>query len=93
MSVSQALVRKQFLVTKSNVKKIESIAKKQGASATEIVRKAIESFDPDSLDQVSGGEQELLNLAVEGVNEAIKATRKTRLSLDKTLKKLSASNI
>lgn len=88
MMSGTALVRKQFLVTESHIEKIESIAKKQGTSATEVVRKAIDSFEPDSLIEVNEKQQELLDFAVDQVNEAIQLTKKTRRILNKNLKSM-----
>ncbi|GBE07653.1 hypothetical protein BMS3Abin11_00762 [bacterium BMS3Abin11] len=40
------LIRKQYLVSKSNVRKLEKFASKQGKSAAQIVREAIDAYDP-----------------------------------------------
>lgn len=80
------LLRKQFLVTPANVSKLEALAKASGTSATDIVRKAIDAYDPEGLDEM--GETELMALVSERLKEAIKATRATRRRLNKTLKSL-----
>ena len=85
-TADQTLLRKQFLVTQNNVRKIEKIAKSQGTSATNIVRQAIDAYDPDGLDSV--GESELLQLVSERLKEAIKDTQATRKRLNKTLKSM-----
>lgn len=88
MQTAQALVRKQYLVTEKNVKKLERIAKTKGTSATEIVRQAIDAYDPESLNAV--GENELMELVSARLKEAIADTQATRKRLRKTLSKLEA---
>lgn len=87
MSVgSRPLVRKQYLVSQQNISKLERLAKHKGTSATAIVRKAIEAYDPDGLNAL--GEQELLALVSTRLKEAIQTTQATRQKLNKTLKAL-----
>lgn len=83
------LLRKQYLVTPANVSKLEALAKANGTSATDIVRKAIDAYDPDGLDEL--GETELMSLVSERLKEAIKDTQATRRRLRKTLKALGSS--
>ena len=80
------LVRKQYLVSRKNVSKLERIAKRKGTSATAIVREAIEAYDPEGL--YSLGESELIALVSTKLKEAIQDTQSTRKKLDKTLKTL-----
>lgn len=87
-AVAEKLVRKQFLVYPSQVKKMEALAKKENASVAEMVRKAIIAFNPEN-DLSSMEESELLSLVSTRVKEAIVDTRNTRKRLDETLKKLS----
>ena len=82
------LIRKQFLVSESNVIKLEKIARSSGTSATEIVRRAIDAFDPESLH--NQGESDLIDLVSIRLQEAIADTRATRKKLDKSLKDLEA---
>ena len=84
----KSLIRKQFLVSESNVIKLEKIARSSGTSATEIVRRAIEAFDPESIH--SQGESDLIDLVSTRLQEAIAETRATRKRLDKSLKNLGA---
>ena len=84
----KSLIRKQFLVSESNVIKLEKIARSSGTSATEIVRRAIEAFDPESIH--SQGERDLIDLVSTRLQEAIAETRATRKRLDKSLKNLGA---
>lgn len=83
------LLRKQYLVTPANVSKLEALAKANGTSATDIVRKAIDAYDPDGLDEL--GETELMSLVSERLKEAIKDTQATRRRLRKTLKALGSN--
>ena len=85
-SEQTTLLRKQYLVTPENVTKLESLAKANGTSATDIVRKAIDAYDPEGLDEI--GESELMSLVSERLKEAIKDTQATRRRLNKTLKQL-----
>lgn len=86
MAAQSSLVRKQYLVTEENVKKIEALASIRGTSGAEIVRQAIDAYDP-----VASGEldaPELLELVSEKLKEAILATRKTRRKVSKVLRSL-----
>lgn len=82
------LLRKQYLVTEENVKKLELIAQNQGTSATDIVRKAIEAYDPNSLDCM--GEHDLMELLSSKLQETILDTQKTHQRLNKTLSRLES---
>jgi non-homologous end joining protein Ku len=88
MQTAEKLVRKQFLIYPTQAKKIELIAKKQKTSAAEMVRKAIDAFNPDALSDMA--ETELLELVRVRVKEAIMDTKKTRERLVSSLKKLEA---
>jgi membrane-bound ClpP family serine protease len=75
MSVTQSnLIRKQFLVTESNVKKLNQIASDRGTSATEVVRQAIDAYAPSEAETMEV--PELINLVAERLKDAVKATRK-----------------
>jgi len=88
MQAAEKLVRKQFLIYPTQIKKIESMAKRQKTSAAEMVRKAIDAFNPDAL--VNMAETELLELVSARVQEAIANTQKTRARLSAALNKLEA---
>ena len=88
MQTAEKLVRKQFLIYPTQVKKIESMAKRQKTSAAEMVRKAIDAFNPDALQDMA--ETELLELVSARVREAIVHTQKTRARLAAALNKLEA---
>ncbi len=91
MQVAEKLVRKQFLISPGQIKKIEFLAKKRNTSAAEMVRNAITAYNPDVPTDME--EFELLELVSTRVKEAITDTRKTRKNLDKTLKKLAVGAV
>ena len=91
MQTAEKLVRKQFLISPSQVKKIELLAKKNNTSAAKMVRDAIAAYNPDAPTDME--ESELLKLVSARVKEAVTDTRNTRKRLDKTLKKLSAGAV
>ena len=88
MQPTENLVRKQYLISPSQVKKIELLAKKQKKSAAEMVRNAIDAFNPDTSMDIK--ESELLDLVSARVKEAIANTQETRSRLKKTLEILAA---
>lgn len=91
MQVAEKLVRKQFLISTAQVKKLELLAKQKNTSAAEMVRNAITAYNPDVPADME--ESELLELVSMRVKEAIVDTRNTRKRLDKTLKKLSVGAV
>lgn len=78
------LVRKQFLIAPHQIKKLQLIAKKQNTSAADIVRMAIDAFNPET-SMAGMSENELFDLVSKRVKEAIAETEATRKLLDKTL--------
>jgi len=83
MQAAENLVRKQYLIAPHQIDKIKILAKKQKTSAAEVVRMAIDAFDPDEPGEVN--ESELLILVSSRVKEAIADTVTTRKRLNKTL--------
>jgi hypothetical protein len=86
MQTAEKLVRKQFLIYPTQAKKIELIAKRQKTSVAEMVRKAIDAFNPDALSDMA--DSELLELVRARVKEAIMDTKKTRERLSAALNRL-----
>ncbi len=84
------LIRKQFLVSKSNVRKLEQVASKQGKSAAQIVRQAIDAYDPQAADTIDSSE--LMSLVSTKLKEAIKSTQKANKKVAVTLKKLEGGH-
>jgi predicted DNA-binding protein len=69
------LMRRQYLVTEDQVAKLDSLSKREGVSATEIVRRAIESYHPDRDDAEL---ERLIDIMTESVREAVKEVRAAR---------------
>ena len=86
MQTAEKLVRKQYLISPRQVKKLETLARNQKTSAAEMVRNAIDAFNPDAPTDMQ--ESELLELVSARVQEAITNTRQTRNRLNKTLREL-----
>lgn len=86
----EKLIRKQYLLSSGNVKKLQQLAGEQGKSAAEIVRLAIDAYDPDAINDM--GQDELMALVSARIKEAIKDTQNTRKRLNQTLKKFGAEN-
>ena len=80
------LIRKQYLVSKRNVVKLERLAKSKETSATAIVRAAIDAYDPEGPSAL--GDNELMALVSTRLKEAIKDTQATRKKLNRSLKTL-----
>lgn len=88
ISHNQDLVRKQFYISKNQTKKLAAIAKKHKKSSAEIVRLAIDAYNPESTNDMEASE--LMELVSARLKDAIADTRKTRMRLDKTLTKFEA---
>ncbi|MFT5701638.1 MAG: hypothetical protein ACI8ZB_004533 [Desulforhopalus sp.] len=83
MQATGNLVRKQYMIAPHQIDKLKLLAKKQKTSAAEVVRMAIDAFNPDV--PVEMKESELFDLVSARVKEAIKDTQETRNRLKKTL--------
>lgn len=91
MQAVEKLVRKQFLISPRQINKLEILAKKQKTSAAEMVRNAIDAYNPDNLTSME--ESELLALVEERVREAIVDTQNTRKRLEKTFEELGLRGV
>ncbi len=89
MQVVEKLVRKQYLVSPVQIKKLDMLAKKENASAAQLVRAAIDAYNPDMPDDMQ--ESDLLHFALTRVKEAIADTRATRKRLEQTLRALAVA--
>jgi hypothetical protein len=69
------LVRQQYLVPRRSVAKLRQLSKQQKVSATEIVRRAIEAYDPGSETQAAQ-EAAALGLLAEVHGQLRKAMRR-----------------
>lgn len=81
------LVRKQFLISKDSVDKLEMLAKNGHISASEVVRQAIDSFDPQQPDNMDA--PELMALVSTRLKQAIDSTQKANKKIKTTLSLLS----
>ncbi len=90
MARSATLVRKQVLLSTENIEKLETVASKRKSSVAEVVRNAIDYFDPEG-DSASES-NELLEVASRKLKEAISDTQITRRRLNKTLKKIESGS-
>ena len=83
---SEGLVRKQFLVSANNIKKLQSLAKARKTSAAEIVRLAIDAYEPHGAGNLDS--EELMQLVSTRLKEAIESTQKANLKVTETLVQL-----
>lgn len=81
------LVRKQYLVSKDNVQKLEKLAHLKGTSAAEIVRNAIDAYDPRDIEDMTA--PDLMELVSAQLKATLAATKKTNQKVAKALKLLS----
>lgn len=88
---NQTLIRKQFFISEGQTEKLERIAKQKNKSAAEIVRLAIDAYNPDALNDME--ESELMELVSIRLKETIADTQKTRKHLSQTLKKLGVGAV
>lgn len=80
------LLRKQFLISSSQIEKLSALSLAKGKSEAEIVRLAIDAYEPENiaLDSVP----ELMELLDKRLKNAISSTRHANSVISKTLKKL-----
>jgi len=90
---TEKLVRKQFLILPSQIKKLDRLARDEGTSVAEIVRTAIDAYDPDTAIFADLDAPELMELVSTRLKEAIASTQKTNQAIDKALIKLSKRNL
>jgi predicted DNA-binding protein len=88
VATSEKMVRKQFLVPPSTVRRLEQLAAKRGTSASEIVRQAINSYEVEDAEAMQSAE--LMELVSVRLKEAIKSTRHAQRSVARSLKALSS---
>lgn len=90
---SEKLVRKQFLISPRQIEKLNRLARDEGTSVAQMVRQAIDTYNPDTA-AISGLDaSELMELASERLKEAITSTQKANRAVTKTLKRLSTRSI
>ena len=74
---------------KNQIKKLDRIARNEGTSVAEIVRVAIDNYNPDNAPFADLNAPELVDLVSTRLKEAIASTQKANRKIDSTLKKLS----
>ena len=80
------LVRKQFLISNNQLKKLSALSASKGKSEAEIVRLAIDAYDPEEIGISSV--PELLELLDKRLKDAIQSTRHSCSVVASTLKQL-----
>ena len=90
---AEKLVRKQFLISPSQVEKLNRLARDEGTSVAQMVRQAIDTYNPDTAAIADLDAPELMELASERLKEAITSTQKANRAVSNTLKKLSTRSI
>jgi uncharacterized membrane protein len=86
MQAAENLIRKQFLIYPGQIEKIERLAKQENTSAAEMVRKAIDAYNPEI--PADMGDHELMALVAARLKEAIADTVDTRRRVHAALDKL-----
>lgn len=81
------LIRKQFLVSSSHVEKLSSLSASEGKSEAEIVRLAIDAFDPKNAGNMNA--PQLMELVSQRLKEAITSTKHANKVVSKTLEMLA----
>ena len=90
---AEKLIRKQFLISASQVEKLNRLARNEGTSVAHMVRQAIDTYNPDTAVIADLDASELMELASERLKEAITSTQKANRTVSNTLKKLSKGSI
>ena len=87
MKPYEQLVRKQISLYPEQIKKLAGIARKEGTSIADIVRTAIDEYNPDISTDII--DPKLLDLVSARVKEALADTKQIRQKLNNTLKALN----
>ena len=80
-------MRKQYLVSEDNIKKIQALASTKGTSAANIVRLAIDAYDPSGFGDMDS--PEFMDFVSSKLEEAISATKQANRKVSRVLKTLS----
>ena len=80
------LVRKQFLISRSQIEKLSALSTTEGKSEAEIVRLAIDAFEPENAYNMNA--PELMELVSQRLKEAVISTKKASKVVSETLKNL-----
>lgn len=91
MSTQANLIRKQYLVSEDNIRKLNQLADSRGTSAAAIVRQAIDAYDPHGAVDMEA--PELMELVHEKLKEAITATKTANKKVARALKSLDEASV
>ena len=91
MHVAPKMIRKQILIYPKQAKKIEALAKRKKTSAAEMMRQAIDAFNPDAM--VDMAESELFGLASAKVKKTLADTIAMRKRVTAALDKIEAGRL
>jgi cAMP phosphodiesterase len=86
--VNGSLIRKQFLVSYSQVEKLSFLSASEGKSEAEIVRLAIDAFDPNGASNINT--PELMELVAQRLELAIRSTQQANAVVAKALENLAS---
>ena len=86
-SDNENLIRKQFLVSSRQVEKLSSLSVSEGKSEAEIVRLAIDAFEPSGVNNMNASE--LMALVSQRLKEAVKSTQQANQRVSETLEHLN----
>ena len=90
---AEKLVRKQFLISPSQVKKLSRLARDEETSVAEMVRVAIDSYNPDVPAIADLDAPELMALVSKRLKEAISSAKKANRTIGKALNRLSIGEL
>lgn len=89
LQAQKKLVRKQFLISESNVIKLDKLAVKKNTSAAEVVRLAIEAYNPNEVADMP----ELMELVSAKLKDAIESTQHASSNITNTLELLDKQGV
>ena len=90
---AEKLDSKQFLISPSQVEKLNRLARDEGASVAQMVRLTIDTYNPETAAIADLDASDLMELASERLKEAITSNQKANRAVSNTLKKLSTRSM
>ncbi len=81
---NKKLIRKQYLISHTQMEKLSALSASEGKSEAEIVRLAIDAFEPEDTQKLNA--PELMALVSQRLKEAIRSTKKANKTVSETLK-------
>ena len=86
---AEKLVRKQILIFPRQVERLDQLAAAEGVSVAEMIRQAIDAFEPAMTEVAGMKSSELMEFVSAQLKEAIASTHKANQTVAAALKKLS----